>query len=69
MGKNVGTIDRVLRFVVGAVLIALFFVGVPSPWNYVAIVAGVVLVGTGLVGFCPAYRLVGLRTCPVEART
>ena len=70
MGKNVGTIDRGLRFVVGAALIVLFFVGaVAAPWNYLAIIAGLVLVGTGLVGFCPAYRLIGMRTCPIDAKS
>jgi phosphatidylglycerophosphate synthase len=62
--KNVGTADRVLRAVAGLALIALVFVGPQTPWGWL----GLILVGTALVGFCPAYRLIGLRTCPVQSR-
>lgn len=59
MGKNVGGIDRVLRLIVGIVLIALVFVGPQTPWGWV----GLIPLATALVGFCPAYRLIGLNTC------
>ncbi len=59
--KNVGTIDRALRIVVGLALIGLVFVGPQTPWGWV----GAILVLTGLVSFCPAYRLLGIRTCKV----
>ena len=62
MPKNEGTIDRVLRIIVGAILIALVFVGPQTPWGWI----GLVPLVTGFVGWCPAYRLLGLRTCPVE---
>jgi len=62
MPKNEGTIDRVLRVIVGAILIALVFVGPQTPWGWI----GLIPLITGLVGWCPAYRLLGLRTCPVE---
>ena len=56
---NVGTLDRALRAIVGVGLIALVFVGPQTPWGWI----GAVLLLTALVGFCPAYRLLGLRTC------
>jgi ABC-type polysaccharide/polyol phosphate export permease len=59
MTANVGTIDRILRIVVGLVLIALVFVGPKTPWGWI----GVVPLLTGLVRFCPAYTLLGLNTC------
>jgi hypothetical protein len=62
MGKNVGTVDRVLRIVAGVVLIALVFVGPQTPWGWI----GVIPIATALIGWCPAYRLLGIRTCPVE---
>jgi len=62
MPKNEGTIDRVLRVIVGAILIALVFVGPQTPWGWI----GLIPLITGFVGWCPAYRLLGLRTCPVE---
>ena len=58
MFMNEGMIDRVIRVIVGAVLIALVFVGPQTPWGWI----GLVLVITGLVGFCPIYKLLGLRT-------
>ena len=57
--RNEGTIDRVLRVIVGLGLLALVFVGPQTPWGWI----GVVPLLTGLVGFCPAYTLLGIRTC------
>jgi len=51
MTKNVGGVDRVLRIVVGLVLIALVFVGPKTPWGWI----GLVPLLTGLFNFCPAY--------------
>ena len=62
---NVGTIDRILRVVVGLALIGLVFVGPQTPWGWI----GVIPLVTALVGFCPAYRLIGVRTCKVAARS
>ncbi|WP_374380386.1 DUF2892 domain-containing protein [Dongia sp.] len=59
MQKNVGGIDRALRVIVGLVLIALVFVGPQSPWGWV----GIIPLATALIGYCPAYRLIGLNTC------
>lgn len=60
MQKNVGGIDRILRIVVGLVLIALVFVGPQTPWGWI----GVVPLGTALIGWCPAYLPFGIKTCP-----
>jgi len=59
---NEGTIDRVLRVVVGLGLISLVFVGPHTPWGWV----GAVPLATGLAGFCPLYALLGLSTCPAK---
>jgi hypothetical protein len=65
MGKNVGTIDRTLRIVVGLVLIALVFVGPQTPWGWI----GIVPLATALIGWCPAYRLIGMNTCAIGKRS
>ncbi len=65
MTKNIGMIDRVLRIVVGAVLIALVFVGPQTMLGWI----GLIPIATAFVGFCPAYRLLGLRTCPAPHKT
>ena len=62
MGKNVGTVDRVLRVVAGAALLSLVFVGPQTPWGWI----GVVPLATALIGFCPAYRILGIRTCKAD---
>lgn len=62
MTRNVGSIDRVLRIVVGLALIASAAGGWFSPWGYI----GVVPLLTAIFGFCPAYTLLGLNTCPVK---
>lgn len=62
MKANVGGIDKGLRIVAGLVLIALAIAGIGSPWTWI----GVVPLLTGLVGFCPAYPLLGISTCPMK---
>ena len=62
MGKNVGTVDRVLRVVAGAALLSLVFVGPQTPGGWI----GVVPLATALIGFCPAYRILGIRTCKAD---
>lgn len=63
MTANIGTIDRILRIVVGVVLLALalgVLPGVPaSPWGWI----GVIPLATAVIGFCPAYSLLGVSTC------
>lgn len=61
--KNVGTLDRALRIIVGLVVLSLVFFGPQTPWGWI----GVVPLVTALVGYCPAYSLFGLRTCPIKA--
>jgi Protein of unknown function (DUF2892) len=61
MNANVGTVDRIIRLLVGLALIGLAVFGKIGPWGYL----GVVPLATGLFRFCPAYKLFGLRTCPV----
>ncbi len=64
MEKNVGTVDRVIRIVVGLLLISLVFWGPQTNWGWI----GLIPLITGVLGSCPAYRLLGLSTCPVERK-
>ncbi len=64
MKANVGTIDRVIRVVLGLVLIALVFVGPQTPWGWV----GIIPLVTGLISNCPLYSILGLSTCPMKKR-
>jgi hypothetical protein len=60
MNANVGNTDRLLRIVTGIILIALVFVGPKTPLGWI----GLVPLFTGLFRWCPAYRLLGINTCP-----
>jgi hypothetical protein len=64
MKTNVGTLDRIARVVLGLVLIALTLTGAIGVWGWI----GVVPIATGLIGWCPAYTLLGISTCPMKAR-
>ena len=61
MKTNEGTIDRVARVILGLALLSLTVVGPRTLWGLV----GLAPLATGLVGFCPLYRLLGISTCPV----
>jgi len=68
MTANVGNIDRLIRLFLGLALILWPFVTSYALWDssllkYGAIIVGVVLAGTSMMRFCPAYRLLGLSTC------
>ncbi|OGI47767.1 MAG: hypothetical protein A2637_08130 [Candidatus Muproteobacteria bacterium RIFCSPHIGHO2_01_FULL_65_16] len=58
MKCNVGTADRAVRVIAGLGLLSLVFVGPQTPWGWI----GLIPLVTGLVGFCPAYGLFGLKT-------
>ena len=62
MKSNVGGIDKILRIVVGIVLIALAAMNVIGLWGWI----GIVPLLTGLMGWCPAYTLLGMNTCPMK---
>jgi len=64
MHSNIGSIDRVVRVVIGLILIAFAIpIGFPSTgWNWVGWI-GVIPILTAIVGICPAYGLIGLSTC------
>ena len=63
MRFNVGGADRILRIVIGLVLIALAATGTVGWWGWL----GVIPLLTGIVRFCPLYSLAGINTCPAKA--
>lgn len=62
MKSNVGGIDRILRIVIGLVLIGLAATGTIGVWGWL----GVVPLATGFIGWCPPYALFGWNTCAME---
>ena len=73
MKLNVGTPDRIARLIIGVLLILAPFVtgwalfaNPVWPWGFV--IVGIVLAGTGLVRFCPAYSIFNLSTSKTNDR-
>ncbi len=62
MKTNEGGIDRIVRIVAGLVLIGLAATGTVGVWGWL----GIVPLATGAIGWCPAYTILGINTCPVN---
>ncbi|MCK2089568.1 DUF2892 domain-containing protein [Thauera aromatica] len=63
MKTNVGGIDKIVRIVIGIALVAWALFGGPV-WAWI----GVIPLATGLMGWCPAYGLFGMSTCPLQKK-
>jgi len=59
---NVGTPDRAIRVVLGLALLSLIVIGPHTAWGWI----GVVPLITGILGWCPAYSILGISTCSVR---
>ncbi|HHJ19062.1 MAG TPA: DUF2892 domain-containing protein [Gammaproteobacteria bacterium] len=59
MHKNIGSIDRIFRIILGAGLISMAFIGPQTPWGWI----GIIPLSTALLGWCPVYTLIGINTC------
>ncbi len=55
---NTGQMDRLIRIVLGAVLIYLAYAGIFGEWAYI----GIIPLLTGLIGWCPLYAFLGIQT-------
>ena len=62
MTPNVGGIDKILRIVAGLGLIGATVAGLLPAWGYI----GIIPLATGFMGWCPAYPLLGMNTCPMK---
>lgn len=60
--KNVGTLDRIARVLIGLALIGLTLAGTIGPWGWI----GVVPLLTASLGSCPLYTVLGVKTCPLR---
>lgn len=60
--KNEGTIDRIIRVIVGLVLIFMGMLYATWLW-----ILGLIVLGTGLVGWCGLYQILGISTCKVKS--
>ncbi|SET33052.1 YgaP family membrane protein [Oceanicella actignis] len=68
MTRNVGTIDRAIRALIGLAALWLAFASDWAPARegagfWLAAIVGVVMLATAAVSMCPLYRILGIRTC------
>ncbi len=56
--SNTGKLDRIIRVVIGALLVGNVFTGLQSPIGWI----GLILIVTGLFGTCPLYSVLGINT-------
>jgi len=68
MTANLGKIDRIFRVVLGLVLMVVPFVSGAAMFEggaatVVCVAAGIVMLATSAMRFCPLYRIFGIRTC------
>jgi len=63
---NEGTLDRALRIILGLALIVAFFFNRDGAYSWLYWL-GIIPLVTGLVGWCPIYRIVGIKTCKMKS--
>ncbi len=69
MKKNMGNTDRIVRLLLAAVMVVLYFTNtVTGTLGIVLLVLAGVFILTSLISFCPLYTLIGLNTCKVNSK-
>ena len=67
MKANMGSADRLIRFVLAVIFAALFFTeSVSGTWGIVLMTLAVVFILTSFVSFCPLYAPFGINTCSIK---
>jgi len=62
--NNVGKIDRIIRVVVGILLVGNVFFALQHPAGWL----GIILIVTGIAGKCPLYSIIGINTRPLSEK-
>jgi len=69
MKKNVGSIDKIIRYIIAIIAIYVAYTGmVVSPWNYVLYGVAALMVLTALTGSCPLFSILGVSTCKMKEK-
>jgi len=67
MKKNMGSADRIIRVIIAAIVGVLYYTEtITGTLGIVLLVLSGVFILTSLIGFCPLYTPLGIRTCPVK---
>ena len=66
MKKNVGSVDKIIRYTLAILLLALYYFGaLTGVWGTATLIAAAVLVMTSIFSFCGLYTIFGMNTCKV----
>jgi len=69
MKKNMGSADRIVRFIIAAIIVALYYSNVISgTLGVVLLVVAGIFVLTSFISFCPLYAPFGLSTCKMKEK-
>lgn len=69
MKKNMGSADKIIRLIIAAVIVFLYYNGtISGTLGIVLLVFAIIFLLTSLISFCPLYSLIGLNTCPVKKK-
>ncbi|MBH9974838.1 MULTISPECIES: DUF2892 domain-containing protein [Bartonella] len=64
MKQNLGSVDRIIRIIIGVVLLSLIFI-LDSGARWFCLIGLIPLI-TAIIGFCPLYKIFGLSSCPLK---
>ena len=62
MKKNVGSANKIIRYVIAVVALYFAYKGVESPWNYILYLVAGIMVVTAVTGTCPLFSVFGIST-------
>jgi hypothetical protein len=67
--RNEGTVDRIIRAVIGVVALVLAFTTFTDVLQIIALIVGILMLFTAATGSCMLYRVFGINTCPPQQRS
>ena len=69
MKQNMGTVDRITRTMIAALVVVLFYQDIiGGTWGIILLVIAAIFLTTSLIGFCPLYALFGINSCKRSAK-
>lgn len=70
MKTNMGSVDRIIRIIIAAIIGFLYFHGtITGTLGLVLLVLAVVFLLTSFIGFCGLYTILGINTCKIKEKS
>ncbi len=69
MKKNMGSVDKIIRIIIAAIVGILYFTGtISGTLGIILLVLAIVFVSTSMISFCPLYEFFGIKTCKIKEK-